>query len=198
MNVRHAIYGVAAIIATASFALGEDPKPNAYEGAKVGQWTLSKIKLNFPGMKKPEEKYLYTFITKVDGRKTSFVKQEGEAQRDDKDNPLKDAKGEVKILWKAAGKPYTFDADVASKDSASTDKPKESEEELEFKGKKIKCKKMEHSQNTPMGKITATFWTNADVPIDHLVKSVQKDPEGHEIQLTTLEDYGQTDGKERK
>ncbi|MBI3722728.1 hypothetical protein HY251_02055 [bacterium] len=190
MNLRRFAYALTLVAGISTLALAEDPN-RQYEGAKVGQWTLHKAKLNFPGATETN-KLTYIWVSAVDGKKVTTIKQSGEEEKHD-------GKPTGRIDWSKPEKPYTFDPDSSRKDTPP-EKAKESDEDLEYKpGKKLKCHKSELSMNQPpMGKITVTRWSSADVPIERLVKLVMKDKDGKDMNVTTLEDYGNEGGKEKK
>jgi hypothetical protein len=146
--------------------------------AKKGEWVLEKYVVTYPGGQTTFHNYAW--IEKVDGKKVTLkrqpVKEDGKTGLD-------------------AARDREIDLDKLA--SASGDK-KVSEEEVEVKGKKLKCRKVERTEpaDGPAKPVTIT-WTSSDVPLYGKVREIVKDKDGKEFSRMDLVDWGSEGGAAR-
>jgi hypothetical protein len=178
VNVRRIAIAAALLFCALGFARG-DEEPLA--DAKVGEWTLMKQKISWPGGSAVS--FVYAYVSKVDGRKVSVVTQ---TLNEDGKTGLMAGVTTVRDLDK---KPEPGDA-KATKATVSY-------EDLDVNGKKIKCKKTETEVLTNGVTATTTTWVSNDVPVHGLVRLVVKDKDGKEQIATEIVDFGSTGGAEK-
>jgi hypothetical protein len=173
VNVRRPIVALA-LLALLAPAFADDA-PIA--DAKVGEWELMKTTSTLPiGT---DVKFIYLWVSKVEGKKITVMIQ---TLREDQKTGLAAPQASVVDLDKKPDK---------------TSEPKVSDEEIEIKGKKVRCKKTETTTDTPKGKVTVVAWTTNEVPVHGIVRQVFRDTDGKEIWRSELVDFGTEGGKEK-
>jgi len=173
MNVRRALLSVALVLGVVVGARAGD---RPMDKAKAGEWVLEKnVASGFTT-------WTYMWIAKVDGRKVTVMVQ-----------LLKDEQ-----LGLAPGQPTVVDLDKPDAPPPPGSKPKTSEEEVEVKGRKLKCTKTESEVEIQgVGKMATTTWTAAEIPIYGKAKMVVKDQAGKVVAEQETLDFGHEGGAER-
>jgi hypothetical protein len=149
--------------------------PNPLEKAKEGQWIQSKSVAG--GM----TTQMYQWVSKVDGKKITLRTQILNA--DGKTAMMAGTDGVIDLAQTGSSAPAG---------SADAPKPAISDDEVEVKGKKLKCKKIE----VKSGPITSTTWISEEVPVTGLVKSISTQ-DGNEVAKLELVDFGQQGGADK-
>jgi hypothetical protein len=183
VNVRRPIFAAIVCAALLVVQARADDAKNPLEKAKAGQWVLQKITTKYSGMNTTT--LSYTWVDRVEGRKVILKTQTL--------NP--DGKT---AMMAAAETPYDLEAksERAEKKEAAP-KPTVTEEEIEVKGKKMKCQKTETTSEIGGAKTTTTTWTSSEIPLYGTAKMVTKDKDGNETSLTETIDWGQDGAKEK-
>ncbi len=150
---------------------------NPFAKSKVGEWIIQKNVIS--GTMTTID---YVFVSKVDGKKVTLGRQV-------LNNDAKTANGPVR---------YAQPIDTEKPLPASKDEKKLGDEEVELKGKKMKCKKVESTAADSRGdKMTTTTWTSSEIPLYGTVRQIVKDKDGKELLRMDLLDWGAEGGKER-
>ena|SRR5579871_4855373 len=160
------------VVALATLALAEEEK-HPLAAAKGGEWLLTKTV--HTTSEKTETSWLYRWVSKVDGNKVTVMVQ---VMKDDK-------------VAQMAPAPTYHDLGAKIEDRYAGGKV--SDDEIEHKGKKLKCKKVELKKDDH----TVTFWRSTEIPITNEVKQVEKDKDGTEVVRVEAVDHGLTGGAER-
>lgn len=177
MLLRRLFLALALPLALLTAVHAGDPKP--IEKAKVGEWVLEKV------VTSGFTSYEYLWIAKVEGRKVTVHVQ---MLKDDGKTAMMPAQASV------------VDLDAKPDPTKKVDEPKTktSEEEVEIKGKKIKCLKTEAEQDIQgTGKLTTVSWSSNEIPIYGMAKSVSKDKDGKVVVETSCVDFGHEGGDDR-
>ncbi|MEZ0227847.1 MAG: hypothetical protein ACAI25_04430 [Planctomycetota bacterium] len=149
--------------------------PNPLEKAKEGQWVLQKTTAS--GF----TSHIYQWVSKVDGKKITLRTQILNA---DGKSAMAAANDVVIDLEKKEG--------GSAAPAADAPKPTISDDEVEVKGKKVKCKKIEVTVNG----VASTTWISDEIPVSGLVKSIAT-KDGAELSKFELVDFGDTGGKDK-
>lgn len=178
MNLRRLALAPALVLALLASAHAGDPKP--MEKAKAGEWVLDKI------VASGFTTFQYMWIAKVDGRKVTVNVQ-----------MLKED-GKTALMPPSSS---LVDLDMKGPEPKKGEEPKvlkTSEEEVEIKGKKIKCTRTETEQDVVgSGRLVIVSWASNEIPISGIAKSVAKDKDGKVISETTCVDFGHEGGAEK-
>src|SRR5262245_29634525 len=76
--------------------------------------------------------------------------------------------------------------------------PAVTEEEIEVKGKKMKCQRTElTTEIAGMGKVTSVTWTSSEIPIWGTAKSISRDKDSNETSVVETIDWGSEGAKEK-
>jgi hypothetical protein len=170
---RRPLVALALSLAVVALARADE---NPLAKAKAGEWVIQK---NVVAGMRPFG--TFTFIAKVDGKKVTVASQ-----------PLAE---DMKTATAAAQTRDPVESDKAL--PASKDDKRLADEEIEAKGKKLKCKKTESIVETKDGKFVTTTWTSSEVPVYGIVRQVVKDKDGQEVLRSDLVDWGAEGGKEK-
>jgi hypothetical protein len=167
---RRPLVVLALSLAVLAVARADD---NPLGKSKLGEWIIQKTVISGT-----MTVGTYMFVSKIDGKKVTIVTQ-----------PLKED-----MKTPAGPAQVRQPVDTEKPLPALKDDKKVGEEEIELKGKKLKCKKTE---NTSESKTTTTTWSSSEVPIYGIVRQIAKDKDGKEILRSDLVDYGTEGAKEK-
>jgi hypothetical protein len=169
---RRTLLAASLALAVLAVARADDPPLSK---AKVGEWTLQKQVISGS-----MTLGVYMYVSKVEGKKVTIVTQ-----------PLA---ADMKTPSAAAQTHNPIDLE---KYQANKDEKKLADEDVEVKGKKIKCRKTESTTDTSSGKVTTTTWSSSDIPVYGIVRQIVKDKDGKELLHSDLVDWGADGAKEK-
>jgi hypothetical protein len=173
MITRRFVVALVALAAFAGDASAQSKSP--LENAKTGQWVLQK------STAAGNTTWLYQWVKAVEGKKITLRTQILNA--DGKTGMMAGNDSVIEL----GGQPSTAPAP-----GGDAPKPKITDDEVELKGKKLKCKKTEIAT----GPSLSTTWTSDEVPVTGLVKMVAM-ADGKESMRLEVVDYGATDGADK-
>jgi hypothetical protein len=177
--VRRSLVLAGLLAGTAVLAFADD-LPDPYKNAKAGSWTIEKGVTNVPG-KEPRGEFTYRWVSKVDGRNVTVSTQ---AIKDDLKTGIAPART---MVVDGAKKAEENAAAIRDKKATVTD------DEIELKGKKLKCKRVERQA---AGGVTIILWVTDEIPVNGVARSVAKNGDKETFRAEVV-DWGLEGGAEK-
>jgi hypothetical protein len=172
-----AAFAIAAAV-TATLVAAQAPV-HPLEQARAGQWVLHRSVVQQG--ETPADNLIYKWIDSVHGREVH-----------------------LKIQPVMEGGRFALAAPTLT--IVNLDKPPDregapsaaTEEDLVFKGRKLRCRRVETVTDDPLrGRVMTTRWSSSEVPIYGTVKSITLDKDQREVSRIDLVDFGESGGAER-
>ncbi len=169
---------LALVVAAAGAVHAQDLK--RLEKAKASQWVLQKSASLDGATNKTVTRNFYLWVDKVDGRKVHLKIQ----------NLSDDGRTGVAPAIERV-------IDLATISARSDVNAKTSDDVVEVKGKKLKCKRRVETFDSKDIVSKSIEWTSNEVPVFGVVKAVVYGQDGKELSRTELKDWGESGGAEK-
>jgi len=179
MRALKIVCAAALVAAAAGPVHAQDVK--RLETAKAGQWIFAKSSSTLDG--KTETRYVYQWIAQVDGRRVTVKTQ---LLHEDGKNAITPAREIV----------YDLDAKIGALVKPTSERM--TDEVIEIKGKKLRCKKTEQVWDANNVVSRTIQWTSIEVPVWGLVRSLDYGQDGNVISRVELLDWGTSGGGEKR